>query len=76
MDLMMPVMDGFEATRRLRRSPESAKVPIIATSASATAETQLRSREAGANAFIGKPIEQSVLLNAIATALGLTWIRE
>ncbi|WP_372525165.1 ATP-binding protein [Piscinibacter sp.] len=76
MDLMMPVMDGFEATRRLRLSSEYDKVPILATSASATAETELRSREAGANAFIGKPIEQSVLLNVIATALSLTWIRE
>jgi signal transduction histidine kinase/ActR/RegA family two-component response regulator len=76
MDLMMPVMDGFEATRRLRLSSEGDEVPIIATSASATAETELRSREAGANAFIGKPIEQSVLLNAIAAALSLTWIRE
>jgi signal transduction histidine kinase/ActR/RegA family two-component response regulator len=76
MDLMMPVMDGFEATRRLRLSSEYDKVPIIATSASATPETELRSREAGANAFIRKPIEQSVLLDAIATVLGLTWIRE
>ena len=76
MDLMMPVMDGFEATQRLRRSPGSAKVPIIATSASATTETDLRSREAGANAFIRKPIEQSVLLDTIAAVLGLTWICE
>jgi len=76
MDLMMPVMDGFEATRRLRLSPATAKVPIIATSASASEEMDLRSREAGANAFIGKPIEQSALLNAVAAALSLTWIRE
>jgi len=76
MDLTMPVMDGFEATRRLRRSPEGAEVPVIVMSASATAQTQARSREAGANAVIGKPIEQSALLNAIAAMLRLTWVRD
>jgi len=76
MDLMMPVMDGFEAMRRLRLSPERNGLPIIATSASATVEAELRSREAGASVFIGKPIEQSVLLSAVAALLGLTWILE
>jgi CheY-like chemotaxis protein len=76
MDLMTPVMDGFEAMRRLRRSPESNATAIIATSASATADTESRSREAGANLFIGKPIDQSYLLDAVGSLLGLTWIQE
>jgi PAS domain S-box-containing protein len=76
MDLVMPVMDGYEATRRLRRSPEWADVPVIVMSASATAEARTRSREAGANAVIDKPVEQSALLNAIAAALRLTWVRD
>ena len=76
MDLLMPVMDGYEATRRLRMSPQSADVPIIAMSASARADTQTRCREAGANAFIAKPVEETTLLNAIADMLHLTYLRE
>ena len=76
MDLTMPVMDGYEATRRLRRSSHGAQVPIIVMSAKPTPETDVRSREAGANIVIGKPIEQSSLLNAIAAMLRLTWVRE
>ena len=74
MDLTMPVMDGLEATRRLRSSQDNADLPIIATSASATTETEVRSREAGADAFVGKPIQESALLQAIAVLLRLEWI--
>jgi signal transduction histidine kinase/DNA-binding NarL/FixJ family response regulator/tetratricopeptide (TPR) repeat protein len=76
MDLTMPVMDGFEATRRLRQTADCATLPIVATSASVTGETEARAREAGANAFIGKPIQRAELLNSIAGLLGLTWIHE
>jgi PAS domain S-box-containing protein len=76
MDLVMPVMDGFEATRRLRLLPEGAKLPVIAASADARAQTQARCRAVGANAFISKPVELKALLNAIAAALDLTWLRE
>jgi signal transduction histidine kinase/DNA-binding NarL/FixJ family response regulator len=76
MDIMMPVMDGFEAMRRLRLMPEFAQVPFIATSASATHEVQARCRAAGANAFIPKPIEQDLLLETMARLMDLTWICE
>jgi len=76
MDVMMPVMDGYEATRRLRQLPSLAEVPIIATSASATPDVEARSRAAGANAFIPKPIEQNALLEALANLMGLSWIYE
>jgi PAS domain S-box-containing protein len=76
MDLMMPVMDGFEAMRRLRLMPEFADVPMIATSASATQDVQARCRAAGANAFIPKPIEQDLLLKTMARLMDLTWICE
>jgi len=74
MDVMMPVMNGLEATRRLRLSPESAKAAVVSVSANASAEAH--SREAGADAFVVKPIELPDLLNAIAAVLELTWIRE
>jgi signal transduction histidine kinase/CheY-like chemotaxis protein len=76
MDLMMPVLDGFEAMRRLRLMPEFADVPMIATSASATQDVQARCRAAGANAFIPKPIERDLLLKTIARLTDLTWISE
>ena len=76
MDLMMPVMDGYEATRQLRSLPQGAAVRIIVMSDSATAEAEARSREAGANGLIGKPVEPSTLLDAIAAMLCLTWVRE
>ena len=76
MDAMMPMMDGFETTRRLRQLPVLADVPIIATSASATPDVEARFRTAGANAFIPKPIDQNVLLEALGKLMGLTWIYE
>jgi CheY-like chemotaxis protein len=76
MDAMMPVMDGCEATRRLRRLPALADLPIIATSASATQDVESRCLAAGANAFISKPIEHDALVAALKRLLDLTWIYE
>jgi PAS domain S-box-containing protein len=75
-DLAMPVIDGVEAIRRLRRLPEGADVPIVATSASATPDAEASSLEAGANAFVGKPIQESVLLPVIGALLQLDWVYE
>jgi CheY-like chemotaxis protein len=76
MNLMMPVMDGYEATRRLRLLPKGDAVPIIALSARVTTEVEALSRQAGVNTLIGKPVEPSSLLDAIAAMLGLTWVRK
>jgi signal transduction histidine kinase len=73
-DLAMPLMDGWETIRGLRRTPEGAEVPVIATSASTTAEVESSSRAAGANAFVGKPMQESTLLQVIATLLQLEWL--
>jgi PAS domain S-box-containing protein len=75
-DLAMPILDGWETIRALRRTPEGAALPIIATSASAAAEVEASSRAAGANSFIAKPVQESILLQAIGTLLKLDWIRE
>jgi CheY-like chemotaxis protein len=69
-------MDGFEATRRLRAESRTPELPIIATSASATNETQSRSRQAGANHFLPKPLDHASLLHAIGTLLKLHWVHE
>jgi PAS domain S-box-containing protein len=76
MDLMMLSVDGYEATRRIRRVPELASVPIIAASASVTPEVKERCRAAGADAFICKPIERDVLTRSMGRLMGLTWIYE
>ena len=74
MDVMMPVIDGNETTRRIRRMPAWRRVPVIAVTAGASPEDEARCREAGADAFIAKPVEHDVVLQAIGTQLALTWI--
>lgn len=76
MDLMMPVMDGFAATRELRQLPELQEVIIIAVSASAFDFHQQDSVEAGCNDFIAKPFRFDTLLDCLQQHLHLTWIYE
>jgi CheY-like chemotaxis protein len=76
MDIMMPVMDGLEATRRVRNVPGLAHTPVLITSASATAGDQSRSLAGGANAFLAKPIDEDSLLKALAETLRVQWIYE
>lgn len=76
MDVMMPVMDGPEATRRLRQLPGLEWVPVVATSASVTPDVEAACRSAGANAFVPKPIDQNRLLDTLASLLDLVWVRE
>ena len=69
MDLQMPLMDGFQATRALRALPKGQTLPIIALSGSAFASDRLAAREAGMNDFIAKPIEPETLYATL-----LTWL--
>lgn len=57
MDLQMPVLDGFEATRLIRSLPEIADVPIVAVSAHALNGEKQRCLEAGMNGYLAKPVE-------------------
>lgn len=65
MDIKMPVMDGFEATRRLRAMPQFAETPIIALTASAGPDVKKRCRAAGCTAHLAKPIESESLYAAL-----------
>jgi len=76
LDAMMPVMDGFETTRRLRQLSALAHVPIIGTSASPTPNLEARFRGTGADAFVPKPIDQNALIETVGKLLALTWIYE
>jgi signal transduction histidine kinase/CheY-like chemotaxis protein len=76
MDVMMPVLDGNETTRRIRQMPAWASIPIVAVTASASAEDERKSRDAGANAFLAKPIDHDLLLRTVGSLLSLKWITE
>lgn len=76
MDVMMPVMDGLEAIRRIRARPDLAHLPVIAVSASTSAEDEARSLAAGASAFIAKPIHIEAMLQVIGEQLALRWVYE
>ena len=70
MDLHMPVLDGFEATRQLRTRPASATMPILAMTAAVLADDQAACRAAGMNGHVPKPIEPSVLVESL-----LAWVQ-
>jgi signal transduction histidine kinase/CheY-like chemotaxis protein len=76
MDLVMPVMDGFEATRRIRMLPELDRVIVLAISASVFDFNQQTSREAGCDDFVPKPIREVELLEKLRIYLQLEWIYE
>ena len=66
MDIQMPVMDGYEATRTIRRLMPELKTPIIALSANAFAEDKRKSLEAGMDDHVAKPINVKALVSALA----------
>ena len=73
MDLVMPIMDGFESARRIRTTPDMSDVIIIALSASVFEENRQKSRQAGCNDFLPKPLQAESLLEKIQDYLALEW---
>jgi PAS domain S-box-containing protein len=65
MDIMMPEMDGFEATREIRKQKRFARLPIIAVTAKASKQDQVHCMEAGADDYLAKPIDLSQLFSLI-----------
>ena len=69
MDVNLPVMDGLEATRRIRASTAGAALPIIALSAHALSSDEDKAIAAGANLYHTKPVELPTLLEQIESLL-------
>jgi two-component system sensor histidine kinase/response regulator len=66
MDVQMPLLDGLEATRRIRAMPQHAATPIIAMTANAFGDDRLACLAAGMNDHIGKPVDPDQLYDALA----------
>ena len=71
MDLEMPVVDGWEATRRLKSSPQTRDIPIIGLSAHAMAGEREKAMAAGCNEFDHKPVEFDRLVATIRRILAV-----
>ncbi len=65
MDLSMPVMDGWEATRRLRDAEATTEIPIVAVTAHLGEEERRRAREAGCDVYLTKPFDFEELFETI-----------
>jgi two-component system, cell cycle response regulator DivK len=69
MDLGMPVMDGWQATRVIKAEPETKHIPVIALSGHVTTEARMRALAAGAAAFCSKPCDPAALVDAVRQLL-------
>ena len=69
MDMSLPVMDGWEATRQLKADAATQRIPVIALTAHAMASDEQKARDAGCDDFDTKPIEFPRLLGKIETQL-------
>jgi signal transduction histidine kinase/DNA-binding response OmpR family regulator/CHASE3 domain sensor protein len=65
MDIMMPVMDGYEATKIIKSNAKTKDIPIIAVTAKAMAEDRIKAIEAGCDDYISKPLKMDILLGIV-----------
>lgn len=70
LDIMMPVIDGFEVCRRLKSDPATAGIPIVMLSAASQTESKDRALSAGAADYIVKPFDPDQLESVVAAVLG------
>ena len=72
MDIQLPVLDGYEATRKIRENPDLSQIPIVAVTSYALSGDDAKALEAGCNAYIAKPFSPRELLAVIRGLLGDT----
>jgi two-component system cell cycle response regulator DivK len=71
MDIQLPVIDGYEATRRIRSNPDLKSVPIIAVTSYALAGDEAKALAAGCSAYVTKPFSPRALLAKVQEHLAL-----
>jgi two-component system, cell cycle response regulator DivK len=71
MDIQLPVMDGYEATRRIRSNPELKSIPIIAVTSYALSGDEAKALAAGCTAYVTKPFSPRALLAKVQEHLAL-----
>ena len=69
MDMSLPVIDGWEATRRVKADPATQKIPVIALTAHAMAEDESKARNAGCDDFDTKPVDIQRLIGKMKALL-------
>ena len=69
-DIQMPVMDGYEATRRIKADPALAAIPVIAVTSYALSGDEQKARDAGCDGYIAKPYSPRQMLAKVREILG------
>src|SRR5579859_3834710 len=72
MDIQLPVIDGYEATRRIKAIPEIAGIPIIAVTSYALSGDEAKARAAGCDGYVAKPFSPRQLLAKVREYIDLT----
>ncbi|MFP4154759.1 MAG: PleD family two-component system response regulator [Halothiobacillaceae bacterium] len=70
MDVVMPGMNGFQATRQLSRDPETAKIPVIMVTTKDQETDRIWGMRQGAKAYLTKPVNEADLMTALRQVLG------
>lgn len=71
LDIMMPVMDGFEVCRRLKENPKVAHIPVVMVTALTESQDRVRGLEVGADDFLSKPIDDTALMARVRSLVRL-----
>ena len=71
MDISLPIMDGLEATRRIRANPITSDIPVIAVTAHARDTDRAKAFEAGCTQYLPKPVEPRRLVSEVQNIIGV-----
>jgi two-component system cell cycle response regulator DivK len=70
MDIQLPVIDGYEATRRIKADPATRHIPIVAVTSYALVGDEAKTREAGCDGYVAKPFSPRQLLEKVRAFIG------
>jgi two-component system cell cycle response regulator DivK len=70
MDIQLPEIDGYDATRQIKANPELAKIPVIAVTSYALSGDEAKAREAGCDDYVTKPYSPRALIAKVRSYLG------